>query len=95
MFIYYICRRNSRLAAAAREATATSKRLRTRLKSAKVRFDDTLKRERNMNMRSSFHHFHLYKQHPSQHYFPLFARLTTELLTFLILINKQDWKAKS
>jgi len=95
MFIYYICRRNSRLAAAAREATATSKRLRTRLKSAKVRFDDTLKRERNMNMRSSFHHFHLYKQHPSHHYFPLFARLTTELLTFFLLINKQDWKAKS
>ena len=55
MFIYYICRRNSRLAAAAREATATSKRLRTRLKSAKVRFDNTHPEERNKNMRSSFH----------------------------------------
>ena len=52
--LFYVYRRNSRLVEAAREATATSKRLRTRLKSAKVRFDLNPE-ERKKNMRSSFH----------------------------------------
>ena len=51
--LFYVYRRNSRLVEAAREATATSKRLRTRLKSAKVRFDLNPE-ERKKNMRSSF-----------------------------------------
>lgn len=81
--------------AVAREATATSKRLRTRLKSAKVRFDLNSE-ERKKNMRSSFH-FIIFTSSIRVTIISLFMRrLTTELLlTFFILINKQDWKAKS
>ena len=93
MFIY-VYRRNSRLVEAAREATATSKRLRTRLKSAKVRFDLNPE-ERKKNMRSSAFH-HLTRSIRVTIIALFMRRLTTELLlTFLILINKQDWKAKS
>ena len=69
MFIY-VYRRNSRLVEAAREATATSKRLRTRLKSAKVRFDLNPE-ERKKNMRSSFHFIILQEASES----PLFPSL--------------------
>ena len=55
---------------AAREATATSKRLRTRLKSAKVRFELNPE-ERKKNMRSSFHFISLQEASES----PLFPSL--------------------
>jgi len=68
--LFYVYRRNSRLVEAAREATATSKRLRTRLKSAKVRFDLNPE-ERKKNMRSSFHFIILQEASES----PLFPSL--------------------
>ena len=68
--LFYVYRRNSRLVEAAREATATSKRLRTRLKSAKVRFDLNPE-ERKKNMRSSFYFIILQEASES----PLFPSL--------------------
>ena len=70
IMLFYVYRRNSRLVEAAREATATSKRLRTRLKSAKVRFDLNPE-ERKKNMRSSFHFIILQEASES----PLFPSL--------------------
>lgn len=78
---------------AAREATATSKRLRTRLKSAKVRFDLNPE-ERKKNMRSSFL-FIILQEASESPLFPSLRRLTTELLlTFLILIINRIGRQK-
>ena len=71
---------------AAREATATSKRLRTRLKSAKVRFELNPE-ERKKNMRSSFISS-AYKKHPSHHYFPLYAKTDDRTFTDIFNTNK-------
>ena len=80
---------------AAREATATSKRLRTRLKSAKVRFDLNPE-ERKKNMRSSFLFIILQEAYPSHHYCPLYAKTDDRTFTDIFNTNnKQDWKAKS